>query len=191
MSGTAPQPSQPFHRVEKVGATRAPTARPFVHYYRVRPVRYVVIVWRIGAQIPADPPQGTIGGGPSRARALIVHSETFPVSALARSPLNASIARFMRRPDKPALFVAVGEHAVDHLRRFDQRVWAMSLDDQVSRSINDSARMVRLDTGSDGDFEEPLTNNRPVHTLTTFSYKANLGHKIWPQKDSRFTIKDL
>src|SRR5207237_10582329 len=98
MSGTSPQPSQPFHRVEKVGATRAPTARPFVHYYRVRPVRYVVMVWRIGAQIPADPPQATIGGGPSRARALIVDSELFPVSPLSGCCLDGSICRFIRLP---------------------------------------------------------------------------------------------
>jgi hypothetical protein len=88
MYGTAPQPSQPFHRVEKVGATRAPTARPFVHYYRVRPVRYVVIVWRIGAQIPADPPQGTIDGSLHRLVPLCVVHETGYKhrSALVRLP---------------------------------------------------------------------------------------------------------
>ena len=40
-----------------------------------------------------------------------------------------------------------------------------------------TARVVRLETGSDGDFEEPLTNNRPFHALTTFSYKANVRHE--------------
>src|SRR5205814_8258417 len=84
-----------FHRVEKVCAQRAQTAIPSVHYYRARPVRYVVIVWRIGAQIPADPPQGTIGGG---LHVLV----PFPVSALARSPLPAtSQSRTIKRRLRP------------------------------------------------------------------------------------------
>ena len=55
---------------------------------------------------------------------------------LARHCLQRLNRPLYAAPDKPALFVAVGEHAVDHLRRFDQRVWAMSRDDQVRRSIN-------------------------------------------------------